>query len=258
MRQLETVNYAVDGAVATVSMNRPEALNAFDRQLRFDLSRALEEAANDDSARVVLLRGEGRVFGAGADLTEEHPTDARTALMEEWWPSARLIGEMPKPVIAVVQGAAAGVHIAFVMACDLAIMADDARLVTPFSNIGLIPDGGANWLLLRQLGYKRAFRIAAESRPLSASEALELGLVNRLAPADELDAQASAWAQELAERAPLALAGVKKMMRLAADTPFEEAYEIEANVQAGLTESADHREGVAAFLGKRKPDFKGA
>ncbi len=257
MADFETVRYDLNGAVATVSMNRPDALNAFNSALRKDLAGALTLAGGDNKVRAVLLKGEGRLFGAGADLTSDVTDDTYTMLMEEWRPSLRQITQMPKPVIAVVQGAAAGIHISFAMACDLAIMADDARLVTPFSNIGLIPDGGANWLLLRQLGYKRAFRIAVESQILCAAEALEMGLVNRVVPLDQLDSEADAWAAELAARAPLAIAGIKKVMRLSENVGFEEAYEAESRIQGEVSTSEDTQEGVDAFLNKREANFIG-
>jgi 2-(1,2-epoxy-1,2-dihydrophenyl)acetyl-CoA isomerase len=257
MTTFETARYKISDSVATVTMNRPESLNAWNALMRKELAAALSLAAEDQDVRVVLLRGEGRSFGVGADLKEVPAVDTTTMLMEEYWPVVRQIVEMPKPVISAVQGPAAGIHVSMVLASDLAVMADDARLVLPFTNIALIPDGGACWLLLRELGYKRAYQVAAESDSIPADRAVEFGLVNRVVPAEQLDAEAAGWAVELAARAPMALAGIKQMMRQAGEAGFAEIYRREADLQLACTDSEDAREGVDAFLSKRKPHFTG-
>jgi 2-(1,2-epoxy-1,2-dihydrophenyl)acetyl-CoA isomerase len=257
MSTFNSVMVETAGPVVTLTMNRPESLNAWNAEMRHEMAQALTAAAEDPAVRIVVLKGAGRSFGVGADLREIPEVDTRTMLMEEYWPVLQQISEMPKPVMSVVQGPAAGIHISIILASDLAIMAEDSRLVVPFTNIALIPDGGACWLLLRELGYKRAYQVAAESDSISAARALELGLVNKVVDPDQMEAEAASWAAELADRAPLALAGIKQMMRQAADVSYEEVFRREAELQLSCTDSEDAREGVDAFLNKRKPQFSG-
>jgi 2-(1,2-epoxy-1,2-dihydrophenyl)acetyl-CoA isomerase len=257
MSTFNSVMVETAGPVVTLTMNRPESLNAWNAEMRHEMARALTAAAEDPAVRIVVLKGAGRSFGVGADLREIPEVDTRTMLMEEYWPVLQQISEMPKPVMSVVQGPAAGIHISIILASDLAIMAEDSRLVVPFTNIALIPDGGACWLLLRELGYKRAYQVAAESDSISAARALELGLVNKVVDPDQMEAEAASWAAELADRAPLALAGIKQMMRQAADVSYAEVFRREAELQLACTDSEDAREGVDAFLNKRKPQFSG-
>ena len=165
---------------------------------------------------------------------------------------------MPKPVIAAVNGSAAGIGMSFALACDLLIMADDAFLLSPFTTISLVPDGGANWMLVRQLGYHRAYELSVESTRVAADRCVELGLANRTAPADTLLEDTIAWASELAKRAPLSLAATKRAMRSAMDQAWGPSYDLEASLQKDLLASDDAREGVAAFFDKREPVFKGS
>lgn len=259
MSELTTVTYEVEERVAVIRLNRPDAMNAFDRTLRGDLTAALAQAAGDDAVRVVVLAGSGRVFSAGADLKAGFPDgeQVRRQLMEEYRPALVAIAEMDKPVISAVHGSAAGIGLSFALVCDLTVMAESAFLLAPFSNIGLIPDGGANWLLPRAIGYKRAYQIAIENERVPASRCLELGLVNRVVPDEALMSETLAWARSLAVRAPIALARTKRAMREAATRSYDEVLELEAELQAGCIESEDCREGVQAFLEKRKPDFRG-
>lgn len=258
MNDFNTLGYSVDGAVAAVSLSRPDALNAVDAQMRAELPVALARAADDPEVRVVLLRGEGRAFSAGADLKEDlRKVDITRVLVDEYKPSFDLIVGMEKPVLSVIAGSAAGISLALALACDLTIMADDAFLLSPFSTISLIPDGGTTFLLVRQLGYRRAFEYAAEARRIDAQNALETGLVNRVVPAAQLDEAAATWARCLAERAPLALAHTKRVMRYAAAHSYEETFAEEARVQALCLQSEDFSEGREAFLDKRKPRFSG-
>lgn len=254
-----TVLYEVRGPVAVVTLNRPEVLNAFNRELAQDLRDALLQASADRAVRVVVLRGaEGR-FSAGADLKQGFPRDRRVEdlLNTDFRPVLDLIAGMEKPVLAAVAGPAAGIGLSFALACDLVMMADDAYLLSPFAAIGIIPDGGATWLLVRQLGYHRAYQLCIEGERVPAARCLELGLANRVVPAAALDDQALAWAESLAERAPLALARTKLAMRAAMTLSFSEAIACESKLQNACVESEDAREGVAAFLAKRKPEFKG-
>jgi 2-(1,2-epoxy-1,2-dihydrophenyl)acetyl-CoA isomerase len=167
------------------------------------------------------------------------------------------IANMPKPVIAAVPGSAAGIGLSIALHCDLLIMADNAFLLSPFTTISLVPDGGLNWLLVHQLGYRRAFQLSVESERIPADRCVELGLANKAVPAEELMSAAMEWAQALAERAPLSMAATKKVMRFAANKDWGEAYDMEAKFQGELLGSDDNKEGIQAFFDKRKPNFTG-
>ena len=254
----DIVKYDQDGAVATVTINRPDAMNSFTTELSLELQLALEKAADDASIRVVILTGEGRCFSAGADLKsgfEGRPVSGK--LQYEYRPVLSAIATMPKPVIAAVPGSAAGIGMSTALYCDLVIMADNAFLLSPFTTISLVPDGGLNWILVRHLGYHRAYQLSIESERIPAERCVELGLVNRTAPADELQDAAREWAQTLARRAPLSLAATKKAMRFAMDNDWASAYNLEAELQQICRDSDDCAEGVQAFFDKREPEFKG-
>jgi 2-(1,2-epoxy-1,2-dihydrophenyl)acetyl-CoA isomerase len=164
---------------------------------------------------------------------------------------------MPIPVIAAVNGSAAGIGMSLALQCDLMIMSDNAFMLSPFTTISLVPDGGLNWLLVRQLGYRRAFQLSVESERIDANRCVDLGLANKVVPADELVTSAIQWAEALGERAPLSLAATKKVMRHAMDNDWESSFDTEADLQDVLTRSEDNAEGVAAFFEKRPPKFKG-
>jgi 2-(1,2-epoxy-1,2-dihydrophenyl)acetyl-CoA isomerase len=255
----DIVKYEQHGSVAVISLNRPDALNAFTSELSEALLPAFEKARDDDSVRAVVLTGEGRAFSAGADLKSgfEGRRTTEEKLQHEFRPIFSAITELPKPVIAAVPGFAAGIGMSFALHADLVIMAEDAFLLSPFTTISLVPDGGANWLLVRQLGYHRAFQLSVESERISSDRCVELGLANKTAPTDELRDAAIAWGQALSKRAPLSLAATKKVMRLAMDEDWADCFDKEAELQEALRKTEDAKEGVAAFLEKREPDFKG-
>jgi 2-(1,2-epoxy-1,2-dihydrophenyl)acetyl-CoA isomerase len=246
-------------AVATIRLNRPRSRNAFNQSLTDELGHAIRRVAEDDAIRVVILTGEGRSFSAGADLVDRESRwrDPEEGLLRGFLPSIDAIMEMPKPVIAAVGGAAAGIGAAFALAADLSLMADDAYLLLAFSNIGLVPDGGCHWLLSRTVGHKLAFQIAVEGERIPAARCLELGLCNRVVPAAELQAEALAWARRLASRAPLSMRYTKEIMRAAQEASFHDSYRLEAIRQNACVNTDDHREGVEAFREKRAPHFRG-
>lgn len=256
MSDFNTVQYATDGMVGIVTINRPDAMNSFNSELRRELAEALGKAADDASVRAVVLTSEGRSFSAGADLNEIND-DIESVLQKEYRPCFELIIGMEKPVIAAVGGSAAGIGMSLALACDLLIMGESAFLLSPFTTISLVPDGGLNWNLVRQLGYRRAFQLSVESERIPAERCVELGLANRTAPDDSLVDEAVAWAGSIAERAPLSLAATKKAMRAAMSASWAETFDIEAPLQQKLRHSADCEEGVRAFFEKRKPRFKG-
>ena len=254
----EIVGFDKKGAVAVITLNRPDSMNAFTTELRADLLESLEEARDDDSVRVVILTGEGRSFSAGADLKDANIDRPVSEILQvEYRPVQEAIANMPKPIIAAVPGSAAGIGLSIALQCDLLIMADDAFLLSPFTTISLVPDGGLNWMLVRQLGYRRAFQLSVESDRLPAVRCIELGLANRAVPAEELQSAALEWAKSLARRAPLSLAATKKAMRYAADHDWASSYDLEAEQQGQLLGTDDNREGINAFFEKRAPEFKG-
>lgn len=259
MNELDTVRYKQEEAVAVITIHRPEAMNSFNTGLRRDLLAAFRQARGDRTVRVVVLTGEGRSFSAGADLKGSLSSDrsVEEQLQQEYRPIFECIAEMDQPVIAAVGGSAAGIGMSYALACDLLVMAEDAFLLSPFTTISLVPDGGLNWLLVHQLGYRRAFQLSIECERIPAERCVQLGLANRTAPAESLLDDTIAWARSIAEQAPLSLAATKKAMRHAAGHDWASTFDVEAPLQRKLRESEDCAEGVAAFFQKRKPEFKG-
>ncbi|WP_372865497.1 enoyl-CoA hydratase/isomerase family protein [Spongiibacter sp.] len=259
MTERATVLLSRDGHVATVRLNRPDALNAFTRQMRSDLLAALREANQMSGVRVIVIGAEGRGFCSGADLTEG-PGPGQTVerqLLDEYLPIFNLIASMEQTVIAAVPGVMAGIGAALAMHCDLSVMASSGTMVMAFTNVGLVPDGGASWNLLRGMGYQRAFAFIAEGGKLNAEQCLQLGLVNKLADADQVLAEAQGWAAALAERAPIALRETKALLRGAAAQTFQQTFMAEASAQNTCLGSDDAAEAIGAFFEKRKPVFSG-
>ena len=253
-----TVDYRVGDGVALLTLNRPERRNAFNRALRLDLLAALERARQDELARVIVLTGAGRSFCSGADLTESQTDRAATArelINSEYRPIIEEIRATPKLVVGAVNGAAAGIGSAVVLACDLVVMAEDAYLLQAFADIGLVPDGGITWFLARALGIRIATELMLDPARLGAARCLELGLINRIAPAERMLEAALDWSRALAKRAPLPQRHVKGLMCDIFDISLREAIEREAESQDVCAASGDFREGVRAFLEKRKPAF---
>ena len=253
----DIVKYQQHDAVAVITLHRPEAMNSFNTELRAALAFALEKAHEDDSVRVVILTGEGRTFSAGADLKAGIDRDVSEILQVEYRPVQEAIAKMAKPVIAAIPGSAAGIGLSIALNCDLLIMAENAFMLSPFTTISLVPDGGLNWMLVQQVGYRRAFQLSIESERIAADRCVELGLANRAVPAEELQSAALEWAQALAQRAPLSLAATKKVMRFAANNDWGSAYDMEAQLQGELLGSDDNKEGLQAFFEKRAPRFTG-
>ena len=253
----DIIKYDMHDAVAVITLHRPESMNSFNTELRADLVDAFAKARDDESVRAVVFTGEGRCFSAGADLKAGIDRDVTEILQTEYRPVLEVIAEISKPVIGAIPGSAAGIGLSMALQCDLLIMADNAFLLSPFSTISLVPDGGLNWLLVRQLGYRRAFQLSVEAERISAARCVELGLANKSVPAEELQNAALEWAQALANRAPLSLAATKKVMRFAADNDWASSYSLEAKLQGQLLGSDDNKEGIQAFLEKRTPKFAG-
>jgi 2-(1,2-epoxy-1,2-dihydrophenyl)acetyl-CoA isomerase len=251
----------VDGSVATLTLDRPEALNALTVPMKIALREALEAIAADRTVRAVILTGAGRAFCAGQDLAERDQPNAApldVELRERYNPIIRAIRSMGQPVIAAVNGVAAGAGASLAFACDLRIAAEEARFVLAFGRIGLVPDSGATWFLPRLVGPAKAAELALVGDSMDAAEALRLGLVSRVVPGDQLLMEARAIADRVAEGAPLAIALTKEALQRSLTIDLGEALEGEAKLQGIAGASADHAEGLAAFREKRPPRFTGS
>jgi 2-(1,2-epoxy-1,2-dihydrophenyl)acetyl-CoA isomerase len=247
-----------DGAVLTLTLNRPDVFNAFNADLHAALAEGLAAAAAPE-VRAVVITGAGRGFCAGQDLREfqESAGDIRERLEETYHPNIRAIRALEKPVLAAVNGPAAGAGLSLAAACDLRIASEAASFVPGFVGIGLVPDSGGTWFLHRLLGFARAFEWMTSNRRLTAAEALEWGLVSEVVPADDFPAriaEIAAWWAALPTRA---VAGTKRLFEHAHDASLEEQLALEARLQHEATGTADFAEGVAAFLEKRPPLFRG-
>ncbi len=259
MSQFETINYSIENRVANIRLNRPDARNAFSTQLRVDLAAAIRQAEADDDVRVVVIGAEGRGFSAGADLAGGMPAQDQVSdhIEEEYKPFLMMIHNSPKLYISSIQGAAAGGGSALAMACDFSIMADNGYIYMAFATLGLVPDCGASWHMVRQLGYKRALQMIVEAEKVPAQTCLELGLVNKVVPADELVAQTQAWAEKLALGAPLAQRYAKEILHSAMNMGLPEVIDLEGQRQNITLTSKDAIEGGMAFFEKRQPQFCG-
>jgi 2-(1,2-epoxy-1,2-dihydrophenyl)acetyl-CoA isomerase len=250
----------IDGPVATLTLDRPETLNALTVAVKVALRETLERLAADREVRVVILTGAGRAFCAGQDLAERELPDAApldVELRERYNPIIHALRSMGQPVIAAVNGVAAGAGASLAFACDLRIASADARFVLAFGRIGLVPDTGATWFLPRIVGAARAAEMALVGDPIQADEALRMGLVSRVVSTNELMPEARALAGRIAAGAPLALALTKGALERAATIDLTTALEGEAKLQGIAGASADHAEGLAAFREKRTPRFSG-
>jgi 2-(1,2-epoxy-1,2-dihydrophenyl)acetyl-CoA isomerase len=244
--------------VATITLNRPESLNALNVQMRRELLAAFKGLARDDAIRAVILTGEGRGFCSGADLRGgASERDFRRVLEREYNPLVRAIRDLPKPVLAAVNGVAAGAGASLALACDLVYAAEDARFIQAFVRIGLVPDSGSTRTLVRALGRHRASQLIFTGEPLPAAEAHAAGLVNAVVPGGELMATVRDAAAKLAAAPTRAIALAKRSINAAEDASLDESLALEAQLQALAGRTEDHAEGVAAFAEKREPRFIG-
>jgi 2-(1,2-epoxy-1,2-dihydrophenyl)acetyl-CoA isomerase len=260
-----SVSVRRDGPATWITLERPEALNALDGPTKDALVDALGEAAEDPGVRAVALTGSGRAFCVGQDLRELEQryragevADIAADLERHYAPTCRLLAEMPKPTVAVVNGVAAGAGVSLALACDLRLAGEDARFRLAFSGIALVPDAGSTWHLPRLVGLSRAMEIALLGDWVDADQALHFGLVNRVWPADELPAEAAALVAALAAGPTLAFARTKALFREHLRVGLADALAGEARAQVASGQTKDHLEGVTAFLEKRPPSFQGA
>ncbi len=261
MLQTTSVRYELDGGVAVITLNRPERRNALDQSAIEGLTQAFAMAQEASEVRAIVLTGAGRGFCSGADLSvfadRPSPEQVYEYLVQFYQPLMQLISTIEKPIIGAINGTAAGAGAGLALACDLRVMADDGGLMQAFSNIGLVPDAGTSWFFVRLIGYSRAYELAIQGEHIPAARCLELGLTNRVVPAGGLQAEALAWATKLAQRPTLALGLTKRALYHALQHDLGSTIEYEAQLQKQTIVSEDHREGVAAFLEKRTPQFRG-
>jgi 2-(1,2-epoxy-1,2-dihydrophenyl)acetyl-CoA isomerase len=262
---LQTVNVRVSDGAATVELNRPEKLNAWNHQLGADLLAALRLVAEDDDVRAVILTGAGRGFSSGADLTDvsggETTPDGRPdvykTLTEVYHPIMEAVREVPKPVVAAVRGPAVGIGCSLALCCDLIVAAESAYFLLAFVNIGLVPDGGSSLFVPTRVGMARATELSMLGERLPAAQALEWGLINRVVPDERLDAEAAALAARLAAGPTRSYAGTKRQLNNWLYSRMAEQLELEAQIQREMTGSDDFLEGAIAFAQKRAARFSG-
>lgn len=252
----DLIRYASDGRVATITLNRPDRINALSPALLAALVAATERA-RADGVRAVLLAGEGRGFCSGADLAAGLPEDLGALLRDHYEPAIRAIRDLPVPVVAAVQGAAAGAGCALALAADLVVAGEGAYFLLAFANIGLVPDAGATWSVAKAVGRARAMEMALLGERIAARQALEWGLINRVVPDEELLTAAQALAGRLADAPTVTLGMIRGAVNAALDLSYSDILELEAANQAAAGRTADFREAVTAFGEKRAPIFKG-
>jgi 2-(1,2-epoxy-1,2-dihydrophenyl)acetyl-CoA isomerase len=259
---LETIECRRGDGVAWLVLNRPDALNAWTRQLGEELTQALDDVAADPAVRSIVLTGAGRAFSSGADLRagvagSDGKPDVRTPLREVYHPLITRVRTMPKPVIAAVNGPAVGIGCSLALASDLIVAARSSYFLLAFVNIGLGLDGGASQTLVERVGHARAFEIAYLGERIAAETALDWGLVNQVVDDGELASTAGALAARLAAGPPGSYAAIKRTINARAYAGFEELLDLEADVQQERASSKDFAEGVVAFLQKRPAEFTG-
>jgi 2-(1,2-epoxy-1,2-dihydrophenyl)acetyl-CoA isomerase len=253
------VNVETEGGVGWIRLNRPEKMNAIGALTRKQLGEAIKQAERDEAVRVVVLTGSGRAFSSGADVTEmaqegggmRTPEDVGNVLRTEYMPMLTRLRTMPKPVIAAMNGPAVGIGASYALACDIRIAVPEAYLLEAFVNIGLAPDGGVSWLLPRLAGTGIAYEMFFTGKPLQAVDAHRLGVINRLVPAEKLEAEVRELAGHLASQPKQAMAAAKRAVTHALESSYEEALEFESYLQEAQAASQEFAEGVQAFLAKR-------
>ena len=259
--EYRSILYNKESGKATVTLNRPRALNALNREIIDELLHALGEAAQDREVKVLILTGAGRAFCFGADISEftrqreAGTSDSALLLLEKVQEIIRLLTGMPKPVIAGINGFATGLGLDLALACDLRIAAERAKLAEAYISMGLVPDGGGTFLLPRLVGLARAAAMIFTGDPVGAAEAERLGLVNRVVPTDELPKEIEFLADRLARSPSLALGLAKQALWKNLQGTLESSLKVEAQSQEACLASEDHREAVRAFLEKRAPRF---
>ncbi|MFD2172124.1 enoyl-CoA hydratase-related protein [Tumebacillus lipolyticus] len=257
----ETILYKLQDGVLTLAFHRPDVLNAYNQQMGDELADALQRADTDDAVRTVVLTGTGRAFCVGQDLADRADlgagTDLSASVRERYNPLIVRLQMMRKPIIAAVNGVAAGAGMSFALACDLRIASDRAKFTLAFSKIGLVPDSGASYFLPRLVGTGKAMELALTGEVISAQEAQAIGMVNRVVAAEELESVVEELATRLAKGPTFALGLTKRSIYHGSESDLFSALETEAKYQGLAGRSEDFHEGVQAFFAKRTPEFRG-
>jgi 2-(1,2-epoxy-1,2-dihydrophenyl)acetyl-CoA isomerase len=260
--EYDFIKSATDHSVTTITLNRPDVLNSFNRRMAQELQRALKEAANDEAIRAVLLTGAGRAFCAGQDLGEATSGDLGTTdlgdiVRASYTPIARAIREMEKPVVCAVNGVAAGAGANLALACDIVIAAEDASFIQSFSKIGLVPDTSGSFFLPRLVGPARATALMFLAEKLTAKKAHEWGMIYDVVPGTVLVDTATALSRQLATMPTRGLALTKQLINASLSNDLQSQLSLEEEMQRQAGRTIDYREGVRAFLEKRKPTYTG-
>ena len=254
------LSFQVKDGVANIALNRPEVYNALNDALTYELQKAFKECAKDKNIRVVVLTGNGKAFCSGQDLKDSASSENRSfteSLTKRYNPIIRAMRKLPKPIICRLNGVAAGAGCSLALACDYIVASEDATLIEVFINIGLVPDSGSSFFLPRLVGSAKAFELATMGSRIKGEEALRLGLVNMVVAADQLDSETNKIVEYYKNAPTKAIGLIKKMLNKSTTSTLDEMLEYETYCQEIAGRSADHKEGVQAFIDKRKPDFKG-
>jgi 2-(1,2-epoxy-1,2-dihydrophenyl)acetyl-CoA isomerase len=261
MSEFQFLKYSAANGVATITLNRPEVFNALNDGITYELQDALKLVQKDAGVRVVVLTGEGKAFCSGQDLKAASGQEKRSfidSLHKRYNPIIRAIRNLSKPVICRLNGVAAGAGCSLALACDIIVASEDATLIEVFINIGLVPDSGSTYFLPRLVGMARAFELCTMGTRVKASEAVAMGLINRAVPADQLDAAVRMYTDYYAAAPTKSIGLIKKMLNKSTTATLDEVLDYEAYCQEIAGNSTDYKEGVKAFLEKRKPNFTGA
>lgn len=259
----ETIEYSVESGVGRLTLSRPDNLNSFNVAMHREVHQALDELEATDGLRVLLLTGRGRAFCAGQDLSDRSvvPGDDAPDLgesLESWYnPMIRRLRALPVPVVCAVNGVAAGAGANVALACDIVLAARSAKFVQVFCNIGLVPDSGGTWHLPRLVGHARATALAMLGDKVSAEQAADWGMIWRAVDDDALDREAEALLEHFSRQPTRGLANIKKALTAAWGNSLDEQLDLERDLQRECGRTADYREGVTAFMDKRKPAFAG-
>lgn len=253
-----TILFSVEESVATITLNRPEKLNSFTSEMHTELRTALNTVNTDKTIRCLVLTGNGRGFCAGQDLSDLDMNALGDTVGEQYNPLVRNLTALQIPVIASVNGVAAGAGTNVALACDIVIAADSAKFIQPFSQIGLIPDAGGTWSLPRLVGLPRAIALAMTCEPVPAAKAADWGMIWKAVPDTALAAETHRMAQQLANLPTISLALIKRLMRDSTSNSLDKQLDLERDFQQAASQTNDFKEGVDAFLNKRKPKFTGS